>query len=157
MAAVIKPPPLRPAVDGGYTLDDFAFDETVGTVHLPRRSDRADHRPTPRPFRPPLQRLPAAGPLHHRRPWTGHRAAPHHGLLAAARAFATTDAFTHPYRRHRPTVERSISWLVRDSRRLRYRGIDRNRLWLGHRVSAINLTRLVNLDLTHGPDGWAIA
>ena len=31
MCAVIKPPPLRPAVEGGYTLDDFAIDETAGT------------------------------------------------------------------------------------------------------------------------------
>jgi hypothetical protein len=27
---------------------------------------------------------------------------------------------------------------------------------LGHRVAAINLKRLINLGLTHGPDGWAI-
>jgi hypothetical protein len=54
-------------------------------------------------------------------------------------------------------VERSIAWLVRGSRRLRYRGTDRNQLWLGHRAAVINLKRLVNLGLTHGPDGWAIA
>jgi hypothetical protein len=56
---------------------------------------------------------------------------PHHALLAAARAFATTDAFNHTYRRHRPMVERSIAWLVRGAnRRLRYRGTARNRRWL---------------------------
>jgi hypothetical protein len=82
---------------------------------------------------------------------------PHHGLLAAARAFAATDAFTEPYKQHRPMVDRSIAWLVRGSRRLRYRGIERNRLWLGHRVAAVNLNRLINLGLIHGPDGWAIA
>jgi hypothetical protein len=54
-------------------------------------------------------------------------------------------------------VERSIAWLVRGAnRRLRYRGSARNRLWLGHRVAAINLNRLIRLGLTHGPDGWAI-
>ena len=83
---------------------------------------------------------------------------PHHALLAAARAFATTDAFADTYRRHRPMVERSIAWLVHGTnRRLRYRGIDRNRLWLTHRVAAVNLHRLVNLGLTHGTRGWAIA
>jgi IS5 family transposase len=35
MTAVIKPPPLRPAVEGGYTLDDFAIDEPAGTVTCP--------------------------------------------------------------------------------------------------------------------------
>ena len=53
-------------------------------------------------------------------------------------------------------VERGIAWLVRGSRRLRYRGTDRNRLWLGHRVAAINVQRLINLGLTHEPAGWAI-
>ena len=27
--AIIKPWPLRPAVDGGFTLDDFTVDETA--------------------------------------------------------------------------------------------------------------------------------
>ena len=47
----------------------------------------------------------------------------HHDLLAAARAFATTDDFATIYRRWRPMVERSLAWLVRGpNRRLRYRG-----------------------------------
>jgi hypothetical protein len=75
-----------------------------------------------------------------------------------ARTVAATDAFTDTYRRHRPMVERSIAWLVRGTnRRLRYRGTARNRLWLGHRVAAINLHRLVTLGLTHRTDRWAIA
>jgi len=82
---------------------------------------------------------------------------PHHGLLAAARAFAATDTFTEPCRQHRPMVERSIAWLVQGTNRpLRYRGIARNRLWLGHRVAAVNLQRLVNLGLTHRADRWAV-
>ena len=32
---VIKPGPLRPAVPGGFTLDDFAIDEEHGTVTCP--------------------------------------------------------------------------------------------------------------------------
>jgi Transposase DDE domain len=83
---------------------------------------------------------------------------PHHALLAAARALAATDSFHDTYRRHRPMVERSIAWLVRGAnRRLRDRGVDRNRLWLGHRVAAVNLHRLVSLGLTHHADRWAIA
>ena len=55
-------------------------------------------------------------------------------------------------------VERSIAWLVRGTnRRLRYRGTARNRLWLAHRVAAINLQRLVNLGLTHRAHRWTIA
>jgi len=32
---VIKPGPLRPAVPGGFTLDDFTIDEQAGTVTCP--------------------------------------------------------------------------------------------------------------------------
>jgi Transposase DDE domain len=35
MTAVIKPPPLRPAVAGGFSLDDFIIDTTAGTVTCP--------------------------------------------------------------------------------------------------------------------------
>jgi hypothetical protein len=31
-AAVIKPKPLRPPVEGGFTVDDFSVDEQQGTV-----------------------------------------------------------------------------------------------------------------------------
>ncbi len=157
MCAVIKPPPLRPAIQGGYTLDDFAIDEPAGTVTCPagitvqitaRRHARFGRHCATCPSR---QRCTTAN---NGRVITLH---PHHGLLAAARAFAQTDQFDIPYRQHRPMVERSIAWLVRANRRLRYHGTDRNRLWLGHRIAAINLKRLINLGLTHGPDGWAIA
>ena len=33
--AIIKPVPLRPAVAGGFTLDDFTIDEAAGTVTCP--------------------------------------------------------------------------------------------------------------------------
>jgi IS5 family transposase len=158
MSAVIKPPPLRPAVEGGYTLDDFDIDETAGTITCPagvtvgltvRRNARFAKHCTP-------------CPLQHRCTTAARGRVlvlhPHHALLAAARALAATDQFDDTYRRHRPMVERTIAWLVRGpNRKVRYRGIERNRLWLAHRAAAVNLTRLVNLGLTHGPDGWAIA
>ena len=42
-------------------------------------------------------------------------------------------------------VERSIAWLVRGNRRLRYHGITRNNHWLHHRAAALNLRRLITL------------
>ena len=35
MTAVIKPPPLRAGVPGGYTIDDFTIDTTTATVTCP--------------------------------------------------------------------------------------------------------------------------
>ena len=44
--------------------------------------------------------------------------------------------FQQTYRAKRPLVERSIAWLTRGNRRLRYRGVVKNNAWLHHRVAA---------------------
>ena len=53
-------------------------------------------------------------------------------------------------------AERSIAWLVaNDTRRVRFRGVEKNQLGLTMRVAAINLRRLGNLGLVH--DGtWVL-
>jgi hypothetical protein len=157
--AVIKPPPLRPAVPGGFDLDDFEIDEAGSTLTCPAGVTVA---------------LSAAGrarfgahcatcPL--RRNCTAARGGrvialhPHHRHLAAARAQARTEEFEAAYRRWRPMVERSLAWLTRGTnRRLRYIGVERNRLWWSHRCAAVNLQRLLTLGLVVGDDGsWAMA
>jgi IS5 family transposase len=75
-------------------------------------------------------------------------------LVEARRAWRDGD-FADDYRRWRPMVERSLAWLVRPGRRVAYRGLARNRLWLAHRAAAINLQRLVNLGLTN-TNGWQL-
>ena len=47
--------------------------------------------------------------------------------------------FQAVYRQHRPMVERSIAWLTRGNRRVRYRGITKNDTWLHTRAAALNL------------------
>ena len=54
-------------------------------------------------------------------------------------------------------VERSIAWLTRGNRRLRYRGLTKNNAWLHVRVAAINLRRLLVLGLHHHSNRWALA
>ncbi len=81
----------------------------------------------------------------------------HDELLAAARADWRNGTNVDDYRQHRPMVERSIAWLVAHGhRRVRFRGIDRNRLGLADRAAALNLRRLINLGLTHTGTLWAI-
>jgi len=54
-------------------------------------------------------------------------------------------------------VERSIAWLAKGpNRRVRYRGVERNNTWLGMRVAAINLRRLINLGLARSGPSWAL-
>jgi IS5 family transposase len=76
-------------------------------------------------------------------------------LVDARRAWRDRD-FANDYRRWRPMVERSLAWLVRPGRRVAYRGIARNRIWLAHRAAAVNLQRLINLGLTHDTT-WRLA
>jgi IS5 family transposase len=74
---------------------------------------------------------------------------PHDAELVEARRAWRDGDVTDDYRQWRPMVERSLAWLVRPGRRVAYRGIARNRIWLAHRAAAVNLQRLVNLGLDH--------
>lgn len=156
MTAVIKPPPLRSAVPGGFTLDDFDFDFDARTVTCPEEITVTITAKGSARFGAHCRTCPL------RRRCTTAKAGrvikvhPHHDLLAAARARADTDDFDDTYRRHRPMIERTIAWLVANAnRRLRYRGIERNRLAWSHRCAAVNLKRLLALGLTHD-NGWTI-
>lgn len=60
------------------------------------------------------------------------------------------------YGQHRPTVERSIAWLTRGNRRVRYRGVTKNGHWLHLRAAALNLRRLLALGLTRTATGWVL-
>jgi hypothetical protein len=80
----------------------------------------------------------------------------HDALQRAQRARAADPAFQATYRRHRPMVQRSLAWITRGNRHLRYRGIARNDAWLHLRVSAINLRRLLHLGLTGTDSTWGL-
>jgi hypothetical protein len=158
--AVIKPAPLRPAVDGGLTIDDFLVDEFAGTLTCPgrvtRRLTRARHavfgaacRTCPLPARCTTDKDGRTLRLH-----------PHDALLRQARRdWADRDDLRRAYRRHRPMVERSIAWLIGPDgrcRRLRYRGAAANHWWLHTRMAALNLHRLINLGLARRAGCWAV-
>jgi Transposase DDE domain len=72
----------------------------------------------------------------------------HDPSLRGARRQADTAGFQAADRQHRPMVERSIAWLTRGNRKLRYRGVANNDVWLHHRIAALNLRRLLALGLT---------
>ena len=81
----------------------------------------------------------------------------HHVLQRQHRQRAQGEDFRATYRQHRPMVERSIAWLTRGNRKVRYRGTIKNDHWLHHRAAALNLRRLITLGLTHTGTTWAIA
>jgi len=160
---VVKPAPLRPAVPGGFTLDDFTVDTAAGTATCPaghtvplgppggRNRQRAAYFGTRCELCPLRERCTKAknGKILTIRP--------HHDAQAAARAQAATDpGWQAEYRRWRPMVERAVAWMTRGSRRLRYRGVIKNDAWLHTRAAAVNLRTLINLGLDHTGDTWTL-
>jgi IS5 family transposase len=156
--ATIKPIPLKSAVAGGFTIDDFIIDRTTMTATCPNGITTRISVNGYATFGAKCRGCPLRQRCTTAVDGRTVKINAHHELLAAARAHALTSAFAQPYRQHRPMVERSIAWLVRrGGRKVRYRGISRNRIGLAHRCAAINLRRLLNLGLTHSVDGWTIA
>ena len=156
--ATIKPIPLKPAVAGGFNIDDFIIDRTAMTATCPNGITTRISINGYATFGAKCRGCPLRQRCTTAVDGRTVKVNAHHELLAAARAHAHTAAFAEPYRQHRPMVERSIAWLVRrGGRKVRYRGINRNRIGLAHRCAAINLRRLLNLGLTHTIDGWTIA
>jgi IS5 family transposase len=155
--AVIKPIPLRAPVPGGFTTDDFDLDLDRGSVTCP-----AGHTVAIRPSRSAaFERFCRDCPLAARcttakrgRKLTIHE---HERLMRAARRQAETAEFHNTYRQHRPMVERSIAWLTRGNRKVRYRGVSKNDHWLHHRAAALNLRRLLTLGLATTHNGWVLA
>ncbi|WP_338671414.1 IS1182 family transposase [Streptomyces sp. SCSIO 30461] len=161
--AVLKPPPLRAAVPGGFTSDDFHIDTENGQVTCPAGHIVPLGKPRKTGLRQAqFKKLCAGCPLRERctTSKTGRvlQVHPQHQRLADARAQATDPAWKDTYRRWRPPVERGIAWLTtKGNRRLRYLGTLKNDTWLRNRAAALNLRRLVNLGLEVAADGtWTL-
>lgn len=156
--ATIKPIPLRPAVPGGFSRDDFIVDMAAGTATCPAGHTVRVTATHLADFRPRCRGCPVRARCTTRETGRQLRLHPHHALLAAARQQAQTTEFQATYRALRPMVERTLAWLVRkNNRRVPYRGVARNRLWLSHRAAGVNLRRLLMLGLHRLPDGWSVA
>jgi len=142
---VIKPGPLRPAVPGGFTIDDFTVSEQDGTVTCPNGVTRQMSTNRAVTFGAAC----AGCPLRERcttardgRSMTIH---PHEGLLREARAQARTPEFRQACPT-RSSIERTIAWIdTCNGRRirLRYIGTARNDAWLHNRCAGLNLRTLV--------------
>jgi Transposase domain (DUF772)/Transposase DDE domain len=157
-AAVIKPKPLAPAVEGGFTLDDFTVSEENGTVTCPNGITRritarrnvtfgAACRGCPLHARCTTSKTGRALILHE-----------HDDLLRAARR--DWPGLREDYMTYRPNVERAVAQVAtfRGRRlKLRYRGQTKNNAWLKHRTAALNLRNLIGKGLTRRAGAWALA
>jgi IS5 family transposase len=156
--AVIKPGPLRPAVAGGFTADDYAVDEQAGTVTCPAGVARKITARRTVTFGAACRDC----PLRQRRATAKDGRTlnlhPHDSLLRAARA--EWPALRDDYHQHRPNVERAIAQVAtrRGLRlKLRYRGVTPNDAWLKGRTAALNLRNLIGRGLTRADGAWILA
>jgi hypothetical protein len=155
---LVKPWPIRPAVEGGFTADDFTIDELAGTATCPAGTTRRITDKRTVTFGIACRGCPFAVQC-----TTGARGRKltlheHDALQRTHRQRAKDPAWQATYRQHRPMVERSIAWLVAGgNRKLRYRGVTKNNAWLQTRSAALNLRRLGNLGLVRHERAWALA
>ena len=159
--AVIKPRPVRPAVEGGFTVDDFTVSEERGTVTCPAGHTVALSRTRVAPFGALCRHCPLRQRCTTRKAGRQLDLHPRDDLLRAARAgWTASSGLRKDYRAHRPNVERAIAQVAtwRGRRlKLRYRGTAKNNAWLKRRTAALNLRNLLGKGLARRDGAWTLA
>jgi IS5 family transposase len=159
--AVIKPGPLRPAVDGGFTTDDFTVDEAAGTVTCPAGVTRPITGRRAVIFGAACRSCPLRARCTTAKGGRTLHLHPCDAILRGARAaWAAQPALREDYNKYRPNVERVISQVAsRGGRRLklRYLGTAKNNAWLKNRAAALNLRNLISRGLDHHNGAWVLA
>lgn len=154
---LLKPWPLKSAVEGGFTIDDFTYDTAACTLTCPAGITRTPSAKGRATFGAACRSCPLREQCTTSATGRTVLLGEHHQLQREHRKRATDEGFQALYRQHRPMVERSIAWLTRGARRVPYRGIEKNNNWLHHRVAALNLRRLLAMGLTVNNGAWALA
>jgi len=153
----VKPAPIPRISPNGFTVDDFTVDHDNYTATCPNGVIRRITRTGNAVFGAACTGCPLRARCTRSRSGKTLRVGPHDARQRAARQAARDPAWQAEYRQHRPMVERTIAWLTRGNRKLRYRGVGKNDHWLHHRAAALNLSRLVRLGLAHNGANWVIA
>ena len=159
--AVIKPKPVQPAVEGGFTVDDFTAGEQAGTVTCPAGITRQVTARNAVIFGAACRGCPLRERCTTSKDGRTLRLHEHDGLLRAARAdWAAGPGLREDYMAHRPDVERAIAQVAtwRGRRlKLRYRGVTPNHAWLKRRTAALNLRNLLGKGLARRNGAWVLA
>jgi Transposase DDE domain/Transposase domain (DUF772) len=159
--AVIKPKPVQPAVEGGFTTDDFIVDAAAGTVTCPAGVTRQVTAKNAVIFGAACRGCPLRGKCTTAKGGRTLHLHKHDSLLRAARAdWAASPELRQDYMTRRPNVERAIAQVAtwRGRRlKLRYRGEAPNHAWLKRRTAALNLRNLLGRGLTRRDGAWILA
>jgi len=155
---LVKPWPIKAAVPGGFTIEDFQVDLAARTVTCPAERTVPINSGGGANFGSRCAGCPFATRCTTSKRGRKLTLGEHFDLQHEHRQRARGQQWQDDYRQHRPMVERSIAWLVRGgNRKLRYRGVTKNNAWLHHRTAGLNLRRLLNLGLTHHQGTWILA
>ena len=159
--SVIKPGPLKPAVEGGLTRDDFTVDESAGTATCPAGVTRPITARRHVTFGAACRDCPLRPRCTNARGGRILRLHPRDAVLRAARRdWAGRPELRADYRKYRPNIERVISQIAtRGGRRLRlrYLGTARNNAWLKNRTAVLNLRNLTSGGLARENGTWVLA
>ena len=156
--AVIKPWPVQPAVEGGFTHDDFTVDMPTRTVTCPAGTTRHITARNAVIFGAACRSCPLRQRCTTAKDGRTLHLHEHEGLLRAARV--EWAGLRRDYMTHRPHVERAIAQVAtwRGRRlKLRYRGVSKNNAWLKRRTAAINLRNLLSRGLARQDGVWKLA
>jgi len=153
-----KPVPIPAGLIEAFTADEFTVDHGEQTVVCPngvtvsfankRRTAKFGNACLACPVRPRCTTSARGRTVHvgeHDRRVRQHRA-----------RWAHDEKMRLDYRQHRPMIERSIAWMTRGARTLRYRGVVKNDAWWNLRAAAVNLHRLTALGLGTEDGVWAL-
>jgi Transposase domain (DUF772)/Transposase DDE domain len=158
---VIKPWPLRPSVEGGFTPDDFTVNAAAATVTCPAGITRPITAGNAVIFGAACRDCALRERCTTAKDGRTLHLHEHDGLLRAARAaWAASPALRQDYMAHRPHVERAIAQVAtwRGRRlKLRYRGAAKNNAWLKRRTAALNLRTLLSHGLARRGGTWLLA
>jgi hypothetical protein len=155
---LVKPWPTKPAVAGGFGIDEFTVDEAAGTVTCPNGVTRPISPTRAVIFGAACRDCPLRARCTTAKNGRGLHLHEHDALQREHRRRAQDPQWQQDYRQHRPMVERSIAWLTaKGNRKVRYRGVAKNNDWLHHRLAALNLRRLLTLGLNYDSGAWVLA
>ena len=141
---------VRPPVEGGFTVDDFATGEQAGTVTCPAGHTVGLSRTRIATFGALCRDCPLRSRCTTCK--TGRKLVlhPRDDLLRAARADWAGTGLRKDCTAWRPNMERAIAQVAtwRGRRlKLRYRGTAKNHAWLKRRTAALNLRNLTGRGL----------
>jgi IS5 family transposase len=153
----VKPAPVPRTIADGFTVDDFTVDHNNRTATCPNGLTRPVSRSGIATFGVVCTGCPLRARCTRSRTGKQLKVGAHDARQRAARRAARDPDWLAEYRQHRPMVERTIAWLTRGNRKLRYRGVIKNDHWLHHRAAALNLRKLITMGLNHTGTNWAIA